>query len=257
MSADWLRGRVALVTAAGSGMGRAIAVRLAHEGAHVVITGRTQDPLDTTLELIVEAGGSGRAVACDVADLDQIHAVVEGIRRDHGVLHVLVNHAGVLGGSGLDVSLEDFQYTVDVNLRAAFFTTTYALPLLRRTEGRASVVYTSSVSGAVGSPYSPLYSMTKSGVIGLMRSVAVMLGPEGIRANAILPAMVDSPTLWGAFIRDGAEDPVAASERYRASVPLERIATPEEVAGVVAFLASDDASWVTGAAIPVDGGFLA
>jgi NAD(P)-dependent dehydrogenase (short-subunit alcohol dehydrogenase family) len=113
------------------------------------------------------------------------------------------------------------------------------------------------VSGVVGSPFSPLYSMTKGGIVLFMKSLAVRLGPEGIRSNAILPAMIETPMLSQFFGREKGADIEDLKAAYKSSVPLGRAAGPEEIASAAAFLASDDASWVTGVALPVDGGFLA
>lgn len=252
-----LEGRVALITAAGSGMGRASAERFASEGAHVVVSDINEAAAKEVTEAISAAGGSATAVTCDVGDMDQIKAMVEAVGREHGVLHVLFNHAGIPGASGLDVEQDDWTKTVDVNQRSAFYATTYALPLLRKAEGKASIIFTSSVSGVVGSPFSPLYSMTKGGIVLFMKSLAVKLGPEGIRSNAILPAMIETPMLSQFFGRENGADIDDLKNAYKSNVPMGRVARPEEIASAAAFLASDDASWVTGVALPVDGGFLA
>jgi NAD(P)-dependent dehydrogenase (short-subunit alcohol dehydrogenase family) len=252
-----LEGRVALITAAGSGMGRASAERFASEGSHVIVSDINEQAATEVAKAIVDAGGSATASVCDVSDLDQIEGLIAGIEKEHGVLHVLFNHAGIPGGPGMDVGLDDWTKTVDINLRSAFYATTYALPLLRKADRKGSIIFTSSVSGMVGSPFSPLYSMTKGGVVLLMRSLAVRLGPEGIRSNAILPAMIETPMLSQFFGRENGADIEDLKENYKSGVPLGRVAGPEEIASAAAFLASDDASWVTGVALPVDGGFLA
>jgi NAD(P)-dependent dehydrogenase (short-subunit alcohol dehydrogenase family) len=252
-----LENRVALVTAAGSGMGRAGAERFASEGAHVIVSDIDGDAADAVTKQIIAAGGSATSNTCDVGDLAQLKAVVAQIEKDHGVLHVLYNHAGIPGGGGMDIDVDEYIHTFDVNLRSAFYATTYALPLLRKADRKGSIIFTSSVSGVVGSPFSPLYSATKGGVVLLMKSLAVQLGPEGIRSNAILPAMIDTPMLAQFFGRENGADIEDLKEKYKSGVPLSRVARPEEVAGAAAFLASDDASWVTGVALPVDGGFLA
>ena len=113
------------------------------------------------------------------------------------------------------------------------------------------------MSGVVGSPFSPLYSMTKGGIVLFMKSLAVKLGPEGIRSNAILPAMIETPMLSQFFGRENGADIEDLKTAYKSNVPMGRVARPEEIASAAAFLASDDASWVTGVALPVDGGFLA
>jgi NAD(P)-dependent dehydrogenase (short-subunit alcohol dehydrogenase family) len=252
-----LEGRVALITAAGSGMGRASAERFASEGAHVVVSDINEAAAKEVADAITAAGGAATAAACDVGDIDQIKGLIEGIATEHGVLHVLFNHAGIPGASGLDVEPDDWTKTVEVNQRSAFYATTYALPLLRAAEGKGSIIFTSSVSGVVGSPFSPLYSMTKGGIVLFMKSLAIKLGPEGIRSNAILPAMIETPMLSQFFGRDNGADIEDLKTAYKSNVPMGRVARPEEIASAAAFLASDDASWVTGVALPVDGGFLA
>jgi NAD(P)-dependent dehydrogenase (short-subunit alcohol dehydrogenase family) len=252
-----LEGRVTAITAGGSGMGRASALRFAEEGAHVVVSDRDEQAAKQVVAEITDAGGSAAAVRCDVGDNDEIKALIDGIGREHGVLHVLFNHAGIPGPAGMDIDPAAWASTVEVNQRSAFFATTFALPLLRKAEGKGSIIFTSSVSGVVGSPFSPLYSMTKGGIVLLMKSLAVRLGPDGIRSNAILPAMIETPMLSEFFGRENNADIEDLKKAYNANIPLGRVASPSEIASVAAFLASDDASWVTGVALPVDGGFLA
>jgi NAD(P)-dependent dehydrogenase (short-subunit alcohol dehydrogenase family) len=174
------------------------------------------------------------------------------------VLHVLYNHAGTPGASGLDASEADWSATVDVNVKSAYYGTSYAVDLLRKASGKGSVIFTSSVSGLTGSPYSPLYSMVKGGIVMMAKALALALAPDGIRCNAICPAAVRTPMLPGFLDRD---DKGLSQEEMdgfvRATVPLGRPAEPEEIAAVAAFLASDDASFVTGVALPVDGGYTA
>jgi NAD(P)-dependent dehydrogenase (short-subunit alcohol dehydrogenase family) len=252
-----LEGRVAVITAAGSGMGKASAERFAAEGAHVVVSDRDERAAKEVAAGINDSGGSATPNVCDVRDLEQIKALIDGVAEEHGVLHVLFNHAGIPGGAGMEIALDEYTRTVEINMRSAFYATSYALPLLRKADGKGSIIFTSSVSGLVGSPFSPLYSMTKGGIVLLMKSLAVKLGPEGIRANAILPAMIETPMLSEFFGRENGADIEDLKENYKSGVPLGRVARPEEIASAAAFLASDDASWVTGVALPVDGGFLA
>ena len=252
-----LEGRVALITAAGSGMGKASAERFASEGAHVVVTDLDEAAAKSVADGIGAAGGSATGVGLDVSDMDQLRSVIDDTGSQHGVLHVLYNHAGIPGASGIEMGQDDWTRTVDINQRSAFYATTYALPWLRKAEGKGSIIFTSSVSGVVGSPFSPLYSMTKGAIVLFMKSLAFRLGPEGIRSNAILPAMIGTPMLSEFFGREPGADISDLMEQYKSNVPLGRMAGPEEIASVAAFLASDDASWVTGVALPVDGGFLA
>jgi NAD(P)-dependent dehydrogenase (short-subunit alcohol dehydrogenase family) len=253
-----LEGRIALITAAGSGMGRAAALRFASEGAHVVATDLSEDGAAETAELIRSDGGRATSRAVDVTDLAALRALIADIDRDHGVLHVLYNHAGSPGGAGLDAPEDDFDSTVDINVKSAYYLTSYAVDLLRKSDGRGSVIFTASVSAITGSPFSPLYSMAKGGVVMMMKSMALALAPDGIRCNAVCPASVRTPMLRK-FVDRGnkglTDDEL--EDFVKGTIPLGRAATPEEVASVAYFLASDDASFVTGVAIPVDGGYTA
>ena len=242
-------------------MGRASAERFASEGSHVIVADIDAAATEEVRDAIVADGGSAEAVTCDVSDLAALQALVDRIEREHGVLHVLFNHAGIPGAgggdSGLDVEVEGWDKLVDINCKSAFYLTRYALPLLRKADGNASILFTASVSGIVGSPLSPLYSLSKGGIILLMKSLAIRLGPEGIRSNAICPAMIETPMLSQFFGREKGADIDDLKNAYKNNVPLARAAHPSEMASAAAFLASDDASWVTGVALPVDGGFLA
>ncbi len=253
-----LEDRVALITAAGSGMGRAGAIRFAEEGAHVWATDLDGAAADETVRRIESAGGAGTARQLDVTDLDALQSVVAEIDERHGVLHVLYNHAGTPGAAGLHASLEDWDITVDVNMRSAYYLTSFAIPLLKKAGRKGSIIYTSSVSGVAGSPFSPLYSMAKHGIVGLARATALALAPEGIRANAICPASVATPMLRGFLDRnnEGLSDE-QMEEFVKRTVPLGRAAQPEEIANVALFLACDESSFVTGVPLPVDGGFTA
>lgn len=253
-----LENRIALITAAGSGMGRAGAVRFAQEGAHVWVTDLREEAARETAQIIAERGGQATARQLDVSDLAAIRAVIDEIAEAHGVLHVLYNHAGTPGAAGLAASVEEWDTTVEVNMRSAYYATSYALDLLRKAEGKGSIIYTSSVSGLAGSPFSPLYSMAKHGIVGLVRATALALAPEGIRCNAICPSSVATPMLRGFLDRnnEGLSDE-QMEEFVKRTVPLGRAAQPEEIANAALFLACDESSFITGVPLPVDGGFTA
>ncbi|MFB6679695.1 SDR family NAD(P)-dependent oxidoreductase [Streptomyces sp. NPDC056390] len=253
-----LQDRVAVVTAGGSGMGQASARRLAEDGATVVVADINKESASETVELIEADGGHAEVAEVDVADLEGLKALFADIDQRHQRLDILFNNAGIPGAAGIEITAEEWDRAVNINMRGAYFATMYALPALRRAEGRGAVIFNASTGGLVGSPGAPLYGMTKGGIVLLMQSLALTLASEGIRVNAVCPGMMDTPMLPRFFSRE--ENP-AVEEKIpgyvKRQVPMGRLGQPDEVADVVAFLASDDGRFVTGVALPVDGGYVA
>ena len=255
-----LQDRITVVTGAGSGMGRATALRFAREGAHVVVTDIDGKAATAVAEEIAASGtGSAESRTLDVADRDQQRELFAQIERDHGILHAIVNNAGVPGPAGVDISDGDWDLSIGVNLRSHFYSTEYALPLLRKAVPHASIICTSSVAGIVGSPVGILYSTTKGAVISFAKSLALALASEGIRVNALCPGSTATPMLQQFFERGGAEAPSAeiALQFVGEAVPFGRPATPEEIADGALYLASDESSFVHGTTLVIDGGYLA
>ena len=251
-----LDGRVAVITASGSGMGRAAAIRMAQEGATVFVADIRGDAATETVELCEAAGGSATAFRLDVTQVDQIEALMTEVGSQRGKLDVLYAHAGIPGPAGLDMSEADYDHTAAVNMKSAFFTVAKAVPLLEAS-GNASVILTASTSGIVGSPFSPLYALTKGALVTFGKSVALALAPK-VRCNVICPGPVDTPMLPLFFGREpGTDVKPLMKEFLERDVPLRRPSQPEEIAEVALFLASDASSFVTGVTLPVDGGYTA
>jgi len=258
VGARLLQDRIALVTAGASGMGGASARLFAQHGAHVVVVDRDAAAGERAVREIAAEGGSAEAHAVDVTDAAAVDALFAALTERHDRLDVLFNHAGAPAAPGLDFDAAALESCLALNLSAPIVFTQRALPLLRRSPA-ASVIFTASVSGLVASPFSPVYAAAKGGVVLFMKSIAVLLGPERIRANAICPGPTDTPMLPSFFGAARDDDPEMRRrlERFLESVPLGRLAAAEEVADLALFLASDASSYLTGNAVPVDGGLLA
>ncbi|MFC4437290.1 MULTISPECIES: SDR family NAD(P)-dependent oxidoreductase [Natrialbaceae] len=248
-----LDGRVALVTGGGRGIGRAIAIELANAGAAIVPTARSTAEIEAVAEEIEAAGGDALAVPADVTDPDAVADAVDRAVDAFGDLDVVVNNAGMNPEDALgrpeDVSREGFDRTLEVNLGGAYEVTTTAAASLHE-NGGGSVVNVASVGGIVGLPRQHPYVASKHGLVGLTRSMSLDWAPE-IRVNAVAPG----------YVSTALTEEVEANDRLRESIlertPLDRFADPEEIAGPVVFLASDAASFVTGACLSVDGGWTA
>lgn len=244
-------GTVAWVTGAASGIGRSAATRFASEGAKVAVSDLDTEGSDATVALIEQAGGIAMSAPCDVTKLaDCIEAVSAIDERWGRIDHVFAN-AGVVGAGGAElVSEEDFFAVIDVNLNGVFRTAKAAIPVMRRSDG-GSIVITSSIEGLVGNAMLPAYSTSKTAVVGLCRSLAEECGPE-IRVNCVHPGYIETP-----MTAPVEQIMPEFKQQWADKAPLGRVGTAEDVVGAVLFLCSDDAGFITGEGISVDGGAMA
>jgi NAD(P)-dependent dehydrogenase (short-subunit alcohol dehydrogenase family) len=246
-------GDVVVVTGGGSGIGRATAYRVARDGAAVAVLDRSDDGARETVAVIEGAGGAAIAVTVDVADDHAVEQAVARTVRELGRVSGVVTAAGIFHGPDLrpahEVTVDDFRRVLDVNLVGTFSTVKHALPHL--VDGGGAIVTIASTAALRGHGFGAGYTASKGGVDALTRLLAVQYGPHGVRANCVCPGGVDTPMTAGAFSTD------EAVGRARRAIPLGRYAQPDDIADVVAFLLSDDARYVTGRTLPVEGGALA
>lgn len=253
-----LENKVALISAAASGMGRAGALLFAREGAKVAVVDIDEAGAKAAADEIRAAGGEATALAADLSRDDEARRIVDAATDAFGGLDILWNHVGHPGPGRIEgLDMDDYAIAMDLNIRSVLVTTAQALPALRA-RGGGVILFTASIAGLAGSPFSPVYSAAKFGVVGLMQSMACRYGPEGIRVNAVCPAPIETPMLDIFMLRpDTQGDRAANRERMMANIPLGRTGEPEEVANAALFLCSDEASFINGVALPVDGGYLA
>ena len=246
-------GKLVLITGASRGIGYATAQEFLALGARVAVNGRTDESVATAIS---ELGGGDRLVAApgSVGTVDGCESVVGTAIEGLGGLDVLVNNAGVCIDSTIEkVDEAIWDETLDVNLKGTFFCVRGALPALRKTGG--AIVNLSSVAGLRGSAEGAAYCASKGGVVNLTRALAMELAPD-IRVNCVCPGWVDTDMLRRDYV-DLAADPAAAEREAIEEAPLKRVATPEEIAKAIAYLASHDARFITGVAFPMDGGVTA
>jgi len=240
-----LSGRVALVTGASRGIGRAIAVRLAGQGASVVAAARG-DNAQRTVDEILSAGGAAESIAIDVMEAGAADAAVKAMVERHGRIDILVNNAGIARDQlMLRMKRDDWEAVLATNLTAAFTLTQAALkPMIKQRSGR--LISISSVVGQGGNAGQANYAASKAGLIGFTKSVALEVASRGITANVVAPGLIDTD-----MTRAIAEDTRA---EWASKVPLRRLGQPDDVAWAVCFLASDEASYITGQVVAVNGG---
>lgn len=257
-----MAGRRGIITAAASGTGRAAALLFASEGASVCVVDRDGDKAEEVVGEIRRAGGTAFAIAADLGDDTIARDIVTTTVREFGGIDYLWNHLGIPGPAAVeDLDMTQWDSAIDLNMRSQFITTGAALKEMKKA-GRGSILFTSSVSGLVSSPWSPVYGAAKAGIIGLAQSLARRYGPSGIRVNAICPGPIDTPMLRVFVDRPDQPhtkgmDPEELVGKVAGVTALGRLAKPEEIARAALFLLSDEASYVTGIAMPVDGGMRA
>lgn len=247
-----LEGRVALVSGASRGIGAATAQLLASHGALVVLSSRREPGVAAVAEAIRAAGGKAFALACHIGEPASIDAAFAKIEQEHGRLDILVNNAATNPHFGhiTETPVSMLDKTVEVNVRGYFLMSQKAV-LLMKSNGGGSIVNTSSINGVRPGPGQGIYSVTKSAVISMTRAFARECAPWKVRVNAVLPGLTDTK-FASALIQDE-----RILNMILPLIPMNRVAQPEEIAAAILFLASDAASYVTGACLPVDGGFLA
>jgi NAD(P)-dependent dehydrogenase (short-subunit alcohol dehydrogenase family) len=246
--------KVALVTGAGTGIGRATAVTLARYGAKVAVAGRRTDLLDETVRLVEEAGGEALAITCDVSDETQVRSMVDSTVQRFGGLDVACNNAGIIGPMAaiVELSADDFDLTMSVNLRGAFLCLKHELAVMAE-RGAGAIVNISSVNAVMAEPTGAGYCTSKAGLDMLTRVAALEHAAQGIRVNSLRPGYVLTPMHDAALAAAGGDTTEVVAE-IEGSVPMRRRAAPEEIAEAAAWLCSPVAGYVTGQTLTVDGG---
>jgi NAD(P)-dependent dehydrogenase (short-subunit alcohol dehydrogenase family) len=248
---DNMKGKVAIVTGGGLGIGRATCLAYANKGVNVVVTDINEEAAQETVELVKKAGSNAVFVQCDVTNDEQIKASVDAAEKEFGRLDYACNNAGIHPESppnpltGLEDSIWDL--AMEVNLKSVFRCMKHQLRAIEK-QGAGAIVNVASLAGLLAEPQSPAYTASKHGVIGLTKATAFEYAKSGIRINAVCPSPVDTPML------------AAAPEEYRqmliSMLPAGRFATAEEVAQAIVWLSSDSASYINGVGLPVDGGVM-
>lgn len=253
-----LEGKVAMVTGAGQGIGRGIALSLAQEGAHVVVNDIVWDTAQATAEEVKRLGRRSLAVQADVSQSTQVSELVDRASEEFDAVHILINNAGIAVPAFItELSEETWDRTLRINLKSMFLCSKAVAPLMME-QGYGKIVNLSSKSGKKGGLWLTAYCASKFGVIGFTQSLALDLAPYGINVNAICPGTVYTP-LWDNVLKDAYArklniDPEEVRDYYSSKIPLGREVTLQEIGNVVVFLCSDESSYMTGQAINITGG---
>ena len=249
-----LEGKVAIITGAATGIGRATALLFAREGASVVIADVNEDDAQRTVANIEDEGGSARFVQADVSEAEDVQALMERAAEEMGGIDVIVNNAGAQrSGAVTEFEESEWDLLMRVNPRSCFLGAKYGVPHLRE-RGGGSIVNVSSLAGLKGGPGMTAYSASKGAIIAFTRALAEELAPDNIRANSVCPGWIDTPFNEPAIEFMGGR--AQQEEMVQQTVPLKRQGTPEEIAPGILYLASDASSYVTGQELVIDGGFF-
>jgi NAD(P)-dependent dehydrogenase (short-subunit alcohol dehydrogenase family) len=253
-----LAGKLAVVTAAASGMGRAGVELFVREGARVAAVDINAEALARLAAAMREQGGSLETIQADLSKPEEVRSSINAAAAKLGGIDVLWAHAGIPGPGGVEnLDLGEYEKAMALNVTSAVLAAGEVIAHMRK-RGGGSLIFTASVSGLVGSMLSPVYSAGKFAIVGLTKSLAQRFAPDGVRVNVVCPGLADTPMKIGFTGRSGDAAEAAANQaRLLTAVPMGRLCRAEEVAHAVLWLASDDASFVTGVALPVDGGFTA
>ncbi|MDA1004268.1 MAG: glucose 1-dehydrogenase [Chloroflexi bacterium] len=251
-------GKVVVITGAAGGIGRATAERFGSEGARVVAVDLPGTGLDDTVALVQAAGTEAIAVAADVTQSDQVERYANAAKDRFGGINFFFNNAGIEGWFGPSTSYPEdaFDRVIAVNLKGVWLGMKYVVPIMRQGGGGA-IVNTASTAGLGATPNIIAYGASKHAVVGMTKTAAIEFGPEGIRVNAICPSPIETRMMRSLERGTDPDHPEAVHDRIAAANPLRRYGEPEEVAALVAFLCSDEASYLNGAILPIDGGVRA
>lgn len=247
-------GKVALITGAASGIGKAVALQLAAAGASVVAVDLAEDAAQKVVDQITAAGGAAVAFSADVSDPARLQAAVDGAVEAFGALHLAFNNAGIGGPQGLLADYDDsddfaaYRKLIEINLNSVYYGMRYEIPAIIAAGGGA-IVNTSSILGLVGEPTAAPYTAAKHGVAGMTKAAGAAYAARGVRINSVHPGYIDTPLLAGL--------PQEAYDALIAKHPIGRLGTAEEVAELVVFLLSDRASFINGSQYVIDGGYTA
>jgi L-rhamnose 1-dehydrogenase len=244
-----LQDKVAVVTGAARGIGQAIALRFGQEGARVAIVDLREEEGRETVRLIEGAGGQAVFVRTDVSDQRQVQAMVDGVVKQWGTIHILVNNAGICPFEGfLEMSEGLWDQVLDVNLKGYFLCSQAVAKVMVEQNVKGRIIAVSSISSEFGGSSQAHYCASKAGINLLVKSMAISLGPHGITCNAVLPGTVETD-----INREALADP-GVHDYWSQRAPLGRLGLPEDIAGPVLFFAGDDSGWCTGSMLVVDGG---